>query len=327
MNKQVVIDMVSLAEQLGIELNIKPFKEKTSLPRYLLSGRQIFRAEIPGAFFWLIKTDAVPGDSRNAVKELAVYREQLGAYVAYWTDGISRANRNAYMRHHIPFYAGENQVYLPFLGIILTSRFAKEERVNIESMTPAAQLVFLRLLYTQKKEFSKSELAADLSLDPVYVTRATKQLNAMGLISERRRGKYTLLGRTLDSHAFYEEGKKYLKSPVKEIFYTFRSTDTDKLPHSGLSALSEYSMLNPSDIISRALYKGDQKIGKMERIDEPEWQDPGKICCIEIWNYDPEIFSEDGKVDRLSLACAFERNTDPRIENAVDEMLEDMKWQ
>ena len=319
--------MASLAEQLGIELNIKPFTKKTSLPRYLLNGRQIFRAEIPGAFFWLIKTDAVPGDSRNAVNELAVYREQLGAYVAYWTDGIDRASRNAYMRHHIPFYAGEDQVYLPFLGIILTSRFVKEEQVNIDIMTPAAQLVFLRLLYAQKREYSKSELAAALNLDPVYVTRATKQLKAIGLISERRQGKYIFIERTLDSRAFYEEGKKYLKDPVKEVFYTFRSAVTDKLTYSELNALSKYSMLNPSDMICFALYKGDKRIEKMERIEEPEWQDPGKICCIEMWNYDPEIFSEDGKVDRISLACALEGNTDPRIENAIDEMLEDMKWQ
>ncbi len=318
--------MISLAEQLGIELNIRPYTEKTSLPRYLLNGRQIFQAEIPGSLFWLIKTDAVPGDSRNAVKELAVYQEQLGAYVAYWTDGMDRTRRNAYMRHHIPFYAGEDQVYLPFLGIILTSRFAKKEQVNIDSMSSAAQLVFLRLLYTLKKEYSKSELATDLGLDPVYVTRATKQLNSMRLINERRQGKYTLIERKSDSRSLYEEGKKYLKDPVKEIFYTYRSEDTDKLPHSGLSALSEYSMLNPSDVISYALYKGDQRIEKMELIDEPEWQDPGKICCIEVWNYDPELFSEDGRVDRISLACAFERNTDPRIQNAIDEMLEDMKW-
>lgn len=318
--------MMPLAEQLGIELNIKPFAEKTSLPRYLLNGRQIFRAELSGAFFWLIKTDAVPRDSRNAVKELAIYREQLGAYAAYWTDGMDRTSRNAYVRHHIPFYAGEDQVYLPFLGIILTSRFSKEEHVNIDSMSLAAQLVFLRLLYTQKKEYSKSELATALELDPVYVTRATKQLNAMGLINERRQGKYTLIERKSDSRSFYEEGKKYLKDSVKEVFYTYRSEDTDKLPHSGLSALSEYSMLNPSDIIIYALYKGDQRIEKMERIEEPEWQDPGKICRIEVWNYDPELFSEDGKVDRISLACAFERNTDPRIQNAIDEMLEDMKW-
>ncbi len=319
--------MMSLAEQLCIELSIKPFTKKTSLPRYLLNGRQIFRAEMPGAFFWLVKTDSLPVDSRNAVKELAVYREQLGAYVAYWTDGMDRTTRNAYMRHHIPFYAGADQVYLPFLGIILTSRFVKEEKTNIDRMTPAAQLVFLRLLYAQKKEYSKGELAEALNLDPVYVTRATKQLSAMGLISERRQGKYIMIERLPDLRAFYEEGKKYLKDPIKEYFYAFRSADKDKLPHSGLSALSEYSMLNPPDIINFALSKADQRIGKMKRIDEPEWQDSGEVCRIEVWNYDPAIFSEDGRVDRISLAYALARNTDPRIQNAIEEMLEDMKWQ
>ena len=45
-----------------------------------------------------------------------------------------------------------------------------------------AQKILFFLMYNKKEEYSKKELAIDLALDPVYVTRGSKELVARGFV-------------------------------------------------------------------------------------------------------------------------------------------------
>lgn len=53
-----------------------------------------------------------------------------------------------------------------------------------------------------------------------------------------------------------------------------------------------------------------------------ELVDPDEQIRLELWEYDPKQFSESNMADRLSVALAFERNEDERVEEAVEELLE-----
>lgn len=47
---------------------------------------------------------------------------------------------------------------------------------------------------------------------------------------------------------------------------------------------------------------------------------------LEIWKYDPKLLSESGLVDPLSLYLSLADTNDERIEGALRDLLEDLRW-
>jgi hypothetical protein len=47
---------------------------------------------------------------------------------------------------------------------------------------------------------------------------------------------------------------------------------------------------------------------------------------LELWRYDPTLFSSNKTVDTLSLVLSFAGEKDERIEQALRQMLEEFQW-
>ena len=62
-----------------------------------------------------------------------------------------------------------------------------------------------------------------------------------------------------------------------------------------------------------------------KRLEILPYRDEGCIL-IELWRYDPGPLSEDGVVDRLSLALSLKGDPDERVQSALHELLEGIKW-
>lgn len=54
---------------------------------------------------------------------------------------------------------------------------------------------------------------------------------------------------------------------------------------------------------------------------EEELVDIKKQCRLEIWKYDPYMFSCDGFADPVSVALSLEKTSDERIQISVEEMI------
>ena len=75
------------------------------LPRYLMSGRNIYIASSFDIVFYLVKMSE-PKDSRLLSKEIGLYEAALGGNVAFWFESL---NKN-YMR--LKIYIFINNIYL-----------------------------------------------------------------------------------------------------------------------------------------------------------------------------------------------------------------------
>ena len=63
--------------------------------------------------------------------------------------------------------------------------------------------------------------------------------------------------------------------------------------------------------------------GRIDEAKDTKYSGP----TVEIWRYDPLIFSEDGRrVDSLSLWLSLRDETDPRVRKEMDSMMEALKW-
>ena len=92
------------------------------------------------------------------------------------------------------------------------------------------------------------------------------------------------------------------------------------LPTAGIEALAERTMLAPDNDPTYAVKRGDERIDEAK---DTKYSGP----TVEIWRYDPLIFSADGRsVDSLSLWLSLREETDPRVRKEMDSMMEALKW-
>jgi len=140
----------------------------------------------------------------------------------------------------------------------------------------------------------KCEVATRLNLTKTSITRATAQLESMGLILQNKSGKEVTIVRNYSRKEYYEKAREYLINPVQKVLEVEWEDRLSEAYKAGESALSLDSSLNPPRIEAFAIYKGAELVDQLV------------------------------KVDPVSLACSLKDAKDERIEMCIDELLEDL---
>ena len=171
------------------------------------------------------------------------------------------------------------------------------------------------------KSTLKSEVACRLNITKTSVTRATAQLEQMGLIIQNKSGTEISIMRNSSHKEYFEKAKEYLINPVQKVITVAREEISACGLKAGESALSCITDLNPPGIEELAVYKGAEIVDQLEIVD-PRYEDHSKCAKLQLWKYDPAYFAKDGNVDPISLVCTFKGNEDERIEMCMEELLE-----
>lgn len=310
-------------QYFGCKVKIAKYKNKLPLPIFM-TMREITMVEIQGVKFALIDVVKETELSVAAMKKQKTkYEEALQCPVAYEVMLNSVSMRNALVKNGVPFVDLPGNVFLPFLGIVLQDVYHKK-LIKSDKMMPATQMVFLALLYMEDGEsMLKSEVAYKLNLTKTSITRATAQLEEMGLIQQSKSGTEIAIMRNHSRKEYYENAKEYLINPVQKEITIMRDEATFESFSAGETALSQVTELNPPRIEERALYKGLEVIDQLEFVDA-RYEDYGDCLNIQLWKYNPSYFVREGRVDPVSLACTFKGNEDERIEMSIEELLEEL---
>ena len=312
-----------LEQYFGCEVKIREYKNKLSLPIFM-TMRDITMVEIYGVNFAIIDVMKEMELSVTAMKkQKSKYEETLQCPVAYQVALNSVSMRNALVKNGVSFVDLPGNVFLPFMGIVLQDVYRKQF-VKVDKMMPATQMVFLELLYmNDEKSMLKSEIANKLNLTKTSITRATAQLEEMGLIEQTKSGTEISIKRNCSRKEYYENAKAYLINPVQKVITIMRYEATFESFEAGESALSQMSELNPPRIEERAIYKGEEVVEQLEIVDA-RYEELDDCMNVQLWKYNPSYFVRDGCVDPVSLACTFKGNEDERIEMCIEELLEEL---
>ena len=312
-----------LEQYFGCEVKIREYKNKLSLPIFM-TMRDIAMVEIYGVNFAIVDVMKEAELSVAAMKkQKEKYEEALQCPVAYQVALNSVSMRNALVKNGVPFVDLPGNVFLPFMGIVLQDVY-KKQLVKVDKMMPATQMVFLELLYLNDEVSAlKSEVANKLNLTKTSITRATAQLEEMGLIEQIKSGTEISVKRNCSRKEYYENAKAYLINPVQKVITIMRYEATFESFEAGESALSQVSELNPPRIEERAFYKGEEVIDQLE-IADARYEDWDECLNVQLWKYNPSYFAREGRVDPVSLACTFKGNEDERIEMCIEELLEEL---
>lgn len=317
----------ALKREFGISFTVRKCNAPSGLPFYMTDGRDFYVCASDELQFLMITISEQSRFGAVALeKQLSRYMKASGMNTAYQFTSLNKVQRDALVSRNIPFICMPDQMYLPFLGIILSNRFRVKRESSAEAMTPASQSLFLYLLYRKKSEsVIKKQAAMDLGLTQTSITRASRQLQAMELLQEETRGKEIRMRASAEGRAYYQKAYPCLINPVLRILTVEEKAWMSELPLAGETALSEETMLGSPSIPVMAAFRNDPRIKNLEELDQ-QWVSNRKLVHIEVWKYDPSLFSVNLHVDPVSLSVSLRDINDERVEGELRDYMEGLKW-
>ena len=201
----------------------------------------------------------------------------------------------------------------------LQERCSAEKKTR-EEILPSAQMLLLHFIYGGAQELSTSQAAKDLELTPTSISRASRQLEEMGLLHIRKVGVQRIMQSEDSPKTLFQKAGDKLLNPIKRTVYIPKELVGTELLESGYSALAEYSMLNTPNVRCYAA----ERISQWKDVMTNSLQNSQVQVAVEMWRYNPRKLSTRNIVDELSLALALIEDADERVEEAVEEMLNEL---
>lgn len=298
----------------GLSIRYEPWDNKSILPLYIVNSYQFYTAYIENIRCIVIKPIEELPTLPSLKKQIQKIRVIDDVPVVLYSKTISFYRRKSLLENHIPFMT-DKQVFLPFIGTLLVDE--KEREKIKDKFVYSTQLLFLAYMYNHEKKVYVSDLSKSLPFSAMTLSRAVKQLDMTDLFSVYKDGVNKVIESKYSYKELFERVQHYLLTPVRQVGYMDQSLVTDHMVLSGESALSEMSMLNPSRIRTYAVYEKD--FDNSQLIDE--LIDPDVQVKVEIWAYDPHLFTHTNIADTLSIVLSLKENKDERIEKILEDIL------
>lgn len=298
----------------GLSIRYEPWDNKSILPLYIVNSYQFYTAYIENIRCIVIKPIEELPTLPSLKKQIQKIRVIDDVPVVLYSKTISFYRRKSLLENHIPFMT-DKQVFLPFIGTLLVDE--KETEKIKDKFVYSTQLLFLAYMYNHEKKVYVSDLSKSLPFSAMTLSRAVKQLEMTDLFLVYKDGVNKVIESKYSYKELFERIQHYLLTPVRQVGYMDQSLVTDYMILAGESALSEMSMLNPSRIRTYAVYGKD--FDNSQLIDE--LIDPDVQVKVEIWAYDPHLFTHTNIADTLSIVLSLKENKDERIEKILEDIL------
>ncbi|HVZ84379.1 MAG TPA: hypothetical protein VG893_11960 [Terracidiphilus sp.] len=314
-------------ETLGVSLKTTPWSGASRLPPFLRERYTFAQAKLLGLQALLV-LDTDPDEQPPAMvrKHMDMLHTKEHMDLIYVRNRVPAYNRKRLIEQKVPFIVPGNQMYLPMLAIDLRENF-RRIRQEIPAFSPSTQVVVLyTLLRDAPQILIPTEMAPLVGYSAMTMTRAFDELETAGLAEVTVRGRERCLRFNDDRRTIWEKTQPLLRNPVNKRMFIHRTQDPADAIRAGLTALAHYSILAAPAYTTYALSRDNWKeLRKRHRTIKLSAQDPD-ATEIQVWWYSPELFAEQGIVDRLSLYLSLRADQDERTESALEEMMEKFKW-
>jgi DNA-binding MarR family transcriptional regulator len=316
-----------LLESLGVAVSPVRWPTEGQLPLYLRSSYSFYQARILDLPCLLMADRGEENPAAATIrKHMDHVRSKWPGEIIYVRGQVAAYQRKRLIEQKVAFIVPGNQMYLPPLGIDLREHFRRLRQPNT-TLSPATQVVVLHaLLCRYERACVPRELAERLGYTKMTMTRVFHELGATDMAEISTRGRQRCLTFNRTRRDLWQEASPLLRSPVKKRQHVRLTKQKQIGPVAGLSALARYSMLSAPSISTVATsvnrWKEIQQSGDFPKTaaDDPDSQQ------VEVWSYDPELFSDGQTVDRLSLYLSLRGNENERVEAAMEEMMEAVAW-
>lgn len=319
-----------LKEIFGVQLALKVISDKklSSLPYYLKAGYELFEGlinDVPVIFAKLNNEKTTTPSLLT--KQGEILEKQLQMNVVFVFDKLEAYERKRFIEKKIAFLEPFKQIYIPSLLLELNniSKRKTEYEIKSDKLTVPAQVAIL--FHLQEKSLNNKplqEIAGLLKYSRMTVTRIIKELDAFGFC-DIKGGKEKFIEFKEQGKLLWDKVHNKLNSPVIDVWYTDIHIKSELFLKSYDSALANYSELSEGRQTTYAIGKDKFREVKIHELEGKINKKFGEYR-IEIWNYNPLLLSHQKEVDRLSLFLSMENESDPRVQMALTQMINNIKW-
>jgi len=310
-------------DTLGIKTKILSLKKQLfqQLPLYITSTYNVQETTFFGQPLCLLieKNNNNTSSPDQLYKQMLLVSKILDFPVVFVLWKVHSYNLKRIVKKGINFIIPYKQMFIPALMMDLRKTPVNIPK-KIEWLTPIAQLV---LLYHLQKErlngFTTRQLSDKFNQTYLTMSRAVKNLEELELCCLIG-GKEKMIQFSAKGKELWLKAQTFFQNPVERIFYTDEYLNSGQALVSNINALAHYSMLNNE---TKHYYAIDRKDVKNLVVETNKHLGDN---MIEIWRYNPYLLSDNEFVDKLSLYLTFKKNIDERVQNELEQMINEMRW-
>lgn len=306
-------------EQLRIPCTVAPYEATAYLPLYLRGSYHLYKAQTNQVIFLIAQpVDSIPLPTLR--KHWTTLATQSGFPCAFYFESLKPYKKEKLIDAGIPFIIKKTAVFLPFLGIALSTR----ERKLPEGITKCSMLTqkfLLMVLYQQVHQASASQIANLLGVSRMSGTRCIDEIEVLFPALVQRNGNRRIFVQSGLLQNYWELIKPRLQNPVIREYRLDISINM-ALPLGGISAVCHYSMLDEGHTRIYCVTKtmaADMELSSLPQV--PLDEIPSTI--VQVLGYTLP-FHNQLAIDPLSaiLSLTPEEMKDPRVEGAMQEIEE-----
>lgn len=314
-----------LRDTLGLHVVIKAWADTDTLPDELREDREFYLLEICGITCLIITMLASEFQMSIFLKERKQIQEHCGLPIVICFDRITSYQRKCLIESGQAFIVPNNQLFMPFLGIALQEHF-KAQAVAGKQLTAMAQYILLFFLYNKSEGYhSKLDISKELDISLMNVTRGVQELEELGLLVTRKKGRSSMVTRSMEREALLDKAKSYLRDPVQKRLYVKAEDWILALPKAGKEAkLVKTDLRKKKDSLGhtiRAIEKREYlNMADTMTIIDPAWDTEEAYIELEVWRYDPARFTDKQTVDSISLTLSLLGENDSALKLDINKL-------
>lgn len=246
-----------------------------------------------------------------------------GLNCALYFNKLNYYTKETMLNEGIPFILEGKQVFLPFLGMLLSE---KDDRrlVPVHTISFLAQKLILCALYEKWNDMNATKIAEKLGVTKMSVSRCLDEIEYLDIKILDKSGKTRKVSVSEETKVLWEEIKPVLRNPIIARFQLAEDIQLDK--KAGISALCEFSMLSDNVYPTYAVTKGELKETNIKQIRQISIGEEIGCEVLELGYF----IEYNGKMvqDPLSvmLSLSAEDLEDERVQICIEEMLEEYVW-
>lgn len=288
------------------------------LPMSIVGNFKLYHGQILGKnliFVYIEDADMITPVMTK--KQLDIIQKRTGIITVLVPKHLHSYNVGRLIAQKVNFVIPDKQMFIPSLLLDLKNDKVIDGDIK-DSITPMTQCLLLYHLEVESISGKTSyELADKLSVSYASINRALRWLVTKDLIKQEG-VKTKTVQIELSGRELWDKALPMLVSPIEQIYYTDAPLEGQMI--SGVNALASYTMLNEEPKQCYAISKKDLKVLNIST-DKQFGQNE-----IQVWKYNPRMFSVSGVVDRLSLYLSLINNEDERIQIELERLINEMSW-
>ena len=316
---------------------MKEYLEKTLRQNVVINETEYLNDKLPLAFrgryiFYKVKTNGLPWIAIQPKSEVSLVmlrkdhvriEKASGLNCTVFLKKTTFYIKEKLMEEGIPFVIEGKQIYLPFIGYLLSDR-SEREIAPVHLISYLTQRMIFGAIYERWENVTVSKAAVRLGVTKMSVSRCFDEIEYLNVDILGMKGKSRVITVPPDIRKLWDSMQSVWRNPV---IARYELKDDIKLEkRAGISALCEYSLLSDNKYPTYAITKKEiteSGIKKMKQVHSGE-----EIGCIVLELGYFIDFENRALEDPLSVALSLTEaeKQDERVSISINEMLEEYVW-